>query len=102
VTQIKRLTALASIALTAHGHREQARSAEDQFRRRRNAKRLNDRINACERTFDRVLIKRITIEAPPAWARANVWRLPTAPSRVEFTTQFAAHRHTSAHVLNVP
>ena len=29
---------------------------------RRDTKRLNDRVNACQRTFDRVLIKRITFQ----------------------------------------
>ena len=46
----------------ASGDGKQARSAEDQLRGRRDAKRLNDRVNACQRTFDRVLIKRITIQ----------------------------------------
>jgi hypothetical protein len=44
------------------GDREQARSAEDQLRRRRNTKRLNDRGNACQRTFDHMLVKRIAIQ----------------------------------------
>jgi hypothetical protein len=56
------LTALASIASTkdASGVGKQARSVEDQLRSWRDAKRLNDRVNACQRAFDRVLIKRIT------------------------------------------
>src|SRR5262249_16850287 len=46
----------------ASGLRKQARPAEDQFRIGRCSKRLNDRIHACWRTFNRVLVKRITFQ----------------------------------------
>ena len=55
-------TALHRINEDASGGRKQARSAEDHLRSWRDAKRLNDRVNACQRTFDRVLIKCITIQ----------------------------------------
>jgi hypothetical protein len=41
---------------------KQARSGEDQFWAWRNSKCLNDRVSACDRTFNRAIIKRITLK----------------------------------------
>ena len=51
----------------ASGLRKQARPTEDQFGVGRYSKRLNDRIPARERTFNRALIKRITFQLRQFW-----------------------------------
>ena len=51
----------------ASGIRKQARSIEDQLRSWRDADRLNDCMNACQRAFDSVPIKRITLQLLKFW-----------------------------------
>jgi hypothetical protein len=64
VTEIKRLTPFASdrIHKDTSGLRKQVRPAENVFRVWRYSKRLNDRVNAFQRTLNRPSIKRITIQ----------------------------------------